>query len=58
VRDSGKGLNGVSKPGNGIGLKNTRERLAFFYDETYDMKAGPLASGGFEVAISIPYERS
>lgn len=58
VRDSGKGLNGETKPGNGIGLKNTRERLAHFYDKTYDMRAEPLESGGFEVAIAIPYERS
>lgn len=58
VRDSGKGPNGAAKPGNGIGLKNTRERLAHFYDSAYDMKAGPLESGGFEVAIAIPYERS
>ena len=48
----------VAKPGNGIGLKNTRERLAHFYDKSYDMKAGPIESGGFEVAIAIPYERS
>ena len=58
VRDSGQGFNGGAKPGNGIGLKNTRERLAHFYDKTYDMKAGPLESGGFEVAITIPYEQS
>jgi hypothetical protein len=58
VRDSGKGLNGGAKPGNGIGLRNTRERLAHFYDKTYDLKAEPLGSGGFEVAIAIPYERS
>jgi LytS/YehU family sensor histidine kinase len=57
VRDSGKGFSGNTKPGNGIGLKNTRERLAHFYDKTYDMKAGPLETGGFEVAIAIPYER-
>jgi signal transduction histidine kinase len=58
VRDSGKGFNGGAKPGNGIGLKNTRERLTHFYDKSYDMKAEPLESGGFEVAIAIPYERS
>jgi sensor histidine kinase YesM len=58
VRDSGKGLNGGVKPGNGIGLRNTRERLAHFYDKTYDMKAEPLGSGGFAVAIAIPYEPS
>ena len=57
VRDSGVGLNGQTKTGNGIGLKNTRERLAHFYQEAFDMKALPLPMGGFEVAIAIPYER-
>ena len=58
VRDTGSHLNGHSKPGNGIGLKNTRERLAHFYHEAYEMVARPLDAGGFEVAITIPYERS
>jgi hypothetical protein len=58
VRDSGSGRNGHAKPGNGIGLKNTRDRLAHFYQDSYAMKAQPLAHGGFEVAIAIPYERS
>jgi Histidine kinase len=58
VRDSGVGMNGHSKPGNGIGLKNTRERLAHFYQDAYHMSALPLEKGGFEVAIAIPYERS
>jgi hypothetical protein len=57
VRDSGVGLNGHSKPGNGIGLKNTRERLTHFYQDAYHMSALPLETGGFEVAIAIPYER-
>ncbi len=58
VRDSGSRFNGHSKPGTGIGLKNTRERLAHFYHEAYDMVAQPLDTGGFEVAITIPYERA
>lgn len=58
VRDTGSSLNGSSKPGNGIGLKNTRERLAHFYHEAYEMVARPLDAGGFEVAITIPYERA
>jgi len=57
VRDSGTGRNGRAKPGNGIGLRNTRERLAHFYQDGYAMHAEPLAAGGFEVAIAIPYER-
>ena len=58
VRDTGSRMTGRAKPGNGIGLQNTRERLAHFYHEAYDMVARPLEQGGFEVAITIPYERS
>jgi hypothetical protein len=58
VRDSGSRFNGHSKPGSGIGLKNTRDRLSHFYQEAYDMVAQPLDTGGFEVAITIPYERA
>ncbi len=57
VRDSGSGSSGPGKPGNGIGLKNTRERLAHFYPDEYEMRAGPMKAGGFEVAIDVPYER-
>jgi sensor histidine kinase YesM len=57
VRDSGGGLRAPQQNGHGIGLKNTRERLAHFYRDGYSMKAQPVESGGFEVAISIPYER-
>jgi sensor histidine kinase YesM len=57
IRDSGSGFNGQTKPGHGIGLKNTKERLMHFYQDAYEMKAQPMAAGGFEVAIRIPYER-
>ncbi len=43
--------------GHGIGLKNARERLSHFYHDEYSMQAHPLDTGGFEVAITIPYER-
>lgn len=54
------GLHGrtSSKPGSGIGLKNTHERLVHFYHDAFDMQAAPLETGGFKVAIAIPYERS
>jgi len=42
--------------GHGIGLKNTRERLAHFYPDRFAMTAAALDAGGFEVAITIPYE--
>ena len=55
VRDSGSG-GGGALPGNGIGLRNTRERLAWFYPERHLLQAGPLPSGGFEVVIDVPNE--
>ncbi|KAA6459113.1 hypothetical protein DYQ86_17740 [Acidobacteria bacterium AB60] len=55
VRDSGPGR-AAPAPGTGIGLKNTRERLAYFYPHEHTLNAGPSRSGGFEVAIDVPYE--
>jgi hypothetical protein len=55
VRNSGVRRN-AAVPGNGIGLRNTRERLAYFYPNEHRLNAGPLKSGGFEVAIEVPYE--
>jgi len=57
VRDSGAGVNGQAVEGHGIGLSNTRERLAHFYGGEFAMRAEPLAAGGFEVAVELPYER-
>jgi LytS/YehU family sensor histidine kinase len=57
VRDSGLGIGAPPGNGSGIGLKNTRERLNHFYEDRFEMKAEPMSTGGFEVAISIPYEQ-
>jgi hypothetical protein len=57
VRDTGRGFRTHRQNGHGIGLRNTRERLAHFYPDAYEMSAQPMETGGFEVAISIPYER-
>jgi sensor histidine kinase YesM len=58
VRDTGRSAREPIPNGHGIGLTNTRQRLAYFYRDEYAMKAQPIESGGFEVAIRIPYERS
>jgi hypothetical protein len=58
VRDTGPGQIHLKQNGHGIGLKNTRERLVHFYADSYEMRAQPLDTGGFEVAITIPYERA
>jgi len=57
VRDTGRGFSTHRQNGHGIGLRNTRERLIHFYQDAYEMKAQSMETGGFEVAISIPYER-
>jgi len=56
VRDTGTGTMYAQQNGHGIGLSNTRERLDHFYHDGYKMQAQPLSTGGFEVAITIPYE--
>jgi signal transduction histidine kinase len=58
VRDNGPGLNGNSHPGFGVGLSNIRERLIHFYHDDYELHAFQPESGGFEVSITIPYERT
>jgi len=56
VRDTGSSMMFAQQIGHGIGLSNTRERLDHFYHDGYKMQAQPLTTGGFEVAITIPYE--
>jgi sensor histidine kinase YesM len=59
VKDNGPGLQ--SKPenvGHGIGLRNTEDRLAHFYPRNYQFTSRSIESGGYEVAITIPYEQA
>lgn len=58
VRDNGPGPDGRCRPGFGVGLANTRERLAHFYQDDYEFHTVQPESGGFEVSITIPYERA
>jgi len=58
VRDNGSGSAGTETKGHGIGMQNTRERLAYFYPGSHEFSAAPLAAGGYEVTIQIPYERA
>jgi len=57
VRDNGPGPNGNLHSGFGVGLLNTRERLNHFYQDDYELRTSQPESGGFEVSITIPYER-
>ena len=59
VRDNGCGPGRSSETeGHGIGMRNTRERLAYFYPGTHEFHAAAPADGGYQVTIQIPYERA
>jgi signal transduction histidine kinase len=58
VRDNGPGMTGRSASGFGLGLSNTKERLAHFYQNDYEFRAFQPESGGFQVSITIPYEKA
>ncbi len=53
VSDDGTGESGQSRNGNGIGLTNTRLRLAQMYGDDHAISFEPLARGT-RVTISIP----
>jgi len=57
VRDNGGGPGSSLTKGHGIGMQNTRERLAYFYPDAHEFRAIAPLSGGYEVTIQIPYER-
>ncbi len=57
VSDNGAGLRGSSKESNGIGLKNTRERLEKLYGARQKFEIAAGASGGLEVKIKIPFHK-
>jgi two-component system, LytTR family, sensor kinase len=58
VRDNGRGSGASGTKGHGIGMQNTRERLAYFYPDAHEFHAMAPADGGYEVTIQIPYERA
>lgn len=60
VKDNGcgSGSTNTSTKGYGIGMQNIRERLSYFYPNSYEFHAVSPATGGYEVTIEIPYERA
>ncbi len=54
VTDDGPGAD-VSDAGSGIGLTNTRERLAELYGDLHTLEIDRPPSGGFRVRVGIPY---
>ncbi|HEY0484237.1 MAG TPA: histidine kinase [Kofleriaceae bacterium] len=53
VRDHGGTREGRS-PGQGIGLANTRARLATLYGKAHDLALTPTEGGGLAIRIEIP----
>jgi hypothetical protein len=58
VRDDGCGPNGSATKGHGIGIQSVRDRLAYFYPDSYEFDAFAPINGGYQVTIQIPYERA
>ena len=55
VRDDGPGINSDAAAANGIGLRNTQERLEKLYGSAHSFLLAPAQSGGLEVTITIPF---
>jgi two-component system LytT family sensor kinase len=57
VRDNGVGLRADAPRGEGLGLANTRERLATLYGDRarLDLSANP--EGGTTATVRLPYRR-
>ncbi len=56
VKDDGIGLAGGAS--EGLGLKNTRHRLAELYGDRHSFRVGPRNGGGVEAVIRIPLRMS
>jgi two-component system, LytTR family, sensor kinase len=54
VRDNGSGEGDGAREGLGIGLANTRARLAALYGERAELRLIPRVNGGMEAALRLP----
>ena len=56
VTDDGPGPGGgATEPGEGVGLANTRERLATLYGERARLELTQTPEGGARVTVRLPY---
>jgi sensor histidine kinase YesM len=58
VEDDGPGLKQGVTNAVGLGLENSRDRLAALYGTTAQLLAGPRTDGGFAVVIRMPFRRA
>jgi signal transduction histidine kinase len=57
VRDNGVGLGTETTPGPGLGLANTRERLATLYGARARLDVSGAPGGGTTATVRLPYRR-
>jgi LytS/YehU family sensor histidine kinase len=56
IRDDGVGLRDGDSPWKpGVGLANSRERLAYLYGGRYQFSAANSPEGGCKISIRIPW---
>ncbi|MBU6400407.1 MAG: histidine kinase [Verrucomicrobia bacterium] len=55
VRDNGSGLAGNAAPEEGVGLSNTRARLAQLYGPEHRFELANAPAGGLVVRLTIPF---
>ncbi|MFL5538080.1 MAG: sensor histidine kinase [Longimicrobiaceae bacterium] len=55
VCDNGPGMEGDAPAREGVGLRNTRERLAELYGEEGRLALRPAEGGGVEAEVSLPF---
>jgi sensor histidine kinase YesM len=56
VRDDGVGLSAERRPGAGIGLRNTRDRLEQMYGAAATLTVEPRPTGGVAATVVLPAE--
>src|SRR5436305_5232667 len=56
IADTGPGLPAVQDEVKGIGLANTRARLAKLYGDRHCLELTNRPDGGLQVSITIPYK--
>jgi LytS/YehU family sensor histidine kinase len=59
IRDAGPGLDPAQAGrGQGIGLRNTAERLRYLYGANHSFELAPVDGGGLRVTLDVPWRRS
>jgi LytS/YehU family sensor histidine kinase len=55
VRDNGPGLSGYRPAAEGVGLRNTRQRLLQLYGTDQSLILRPAEGGGLVAEVALPY---